>query len=338
MIGIRDLILQSWKFLETIPTNKVNLAVREVDELSSLIPGLLIGSDSDDYKRILIPIQEDGKVEDATSAGIKLKTVQISDGDCEKRYLDVYCTRPNLSSMFATIAAEMIEHICDLQDRESDGKVSHICLKVLSNWRELLAKIRQEHSQNEVSGLYGELSVLERLLSSNPACISLWQGPYGSVRDFIGRDTELEVKTTQTKHGKRVRINGETQLSMPRNEKLLLAVVQLEQQPLQGTSLRDKFAKVQSICLQEADLLKAIISAGFDPYDLPEEPKFREFGFSVFLVCDQFPKITPASFKGSKIPLGIVEIDYTIDLTNVAQLDDFSVETELAALSMSASK
>src|SRR5699024_12830867 len=67
--------------------------------------------------------------------------------------------------------------------------------EVLESWRAAIARARFAMDRNRVIGIFGELTILERLARRDPqSALSAWQGRNGARHDFV-RTNALEVKT-----------------------------------------------------------------------------------------------------------------------------------------------
>lgn len=95
--------------------------------------------------------------------------------------------RPRVLGFFAEViltapeeAAEVLEHLEVL----------------LSEWEEVFAGVEAPLSKPAQRGLFGELIVLEHLLSLKPVPMKHWTGPTGHLHDFVFDAHHLEVKTS----------------------------------------------------------------------------------------------------------------------------------------------
>src|SRR5699024_11964800 len=78
-----------------------------------------------------------------------------------------------------------------------------------------LARARFAMDRNRVIGIFGELTILERLARRDPqSALSAWQGRNGARHDFV-RTNALEVKTFGGSGSPAVTIHGESQLEPP---------------------------------------------------------------------------------------------------------------------------
>ena len=111
----------------------------------------------------------------------------------------------------------------------------------IESFRAVIAK-KQKMSAEQVAGLYGELIVLERLISEfgTERALEMWMGPDAEEHDFGLPEFDLEVKTTLSEKRSHV-ISGADQLKPREDTDLWLMSIQLTRVGGgSGASLDDK--------------------------------------------------------------------------------------------------
>ena len=116
----------------------------------------------------------------------------------------------------------------ELLEGVSDG-VLHASLAkaVAEEWEETWRGGSRRLSREQQRGLFGELVVLENLISHRgDRAVGWWEGPDNGLHDFVTSDTLLEVKS----HGRtsrNIRVSGLKQLEPCTDQPLLLACIGL---------------------------------------------------------------------------------------------------------------
>lgn len=137
-------------------------------------------------------------------------------------WLDVACLDARLLRTFLSLIGEMLD-----RSDESGRPCIDELTEVLESWRVALARARGAMDRNRVIGIFGELTILERLARRDPqAALSAWQGRNGGRHDFA-RTSALEVKTLSGSGSPTVTIHGESQLDPPANAQLHLVAFRI---------------------------------------------------------------------------------------------------------------
>lgn len=216
------------------------------------------------------------------------------------------CSRMDSIPLFSRMCVSIIERLdCNLDNAEAIITVSEEC-KV---WKEVFRKEREP----ELIGLIGELIVYKKLLSNGKEPI--WQYPNKTIQDFrLSKSKLLEVKTTTIRSNNQISIHGILQLDVPRGQDLFLAFVRLERVQSDGDySIEKLTTSIPESCFtdEQKDALNQINiddkRASFNSID--------EIG--VYTIDNEFPRIIPDSRKLLQSGENIIDVDYTLDLTNL---------------------
>ena len=174
-------------------------------------------------------------------------------------------------------------------------------------------------SPEEQKGLIGELLVLERLLSLFPPgeAVAGWRGPLGAPKDFeVGR-VWIEAKARRGAATPYVAVSSEFQLETEGADALFLHVADLDQAPsnvLSKFSLTDIAQRIRA-SIELSDQLAAdrfdslLAAAGFAWGDDYSESLWVRGADRIFLIADEFPRITPTSFA-----TGVLNVHYAVSL------------------------
>ena len=194
-------------------------------------------------------------------------------------------------------------------------KVPTIAKEVLEKWK-VFFRFEENYvlSDNVQQGLYGELYILENILSRyGDKAIDCWTGCNAETQDFyFGRDA-LEVKSSSSKSNNRIKISNEYQLDDSKiMGNLYLMYLKMNKSEIMGERLPDI---VKRISEKLSDLKKKcfydkLLKVGY-VHEIPELYKvyFSIQDESCYKVTNQFPKITRKN-----IPKEISSVEYVISL------------------------
>lgn len=190
----------------------------------------------------------------------------------------------------------------------------------INAYRLLLAK-RSKLSDEQQRGLFGELLVLEHLMSSIGAQTALeaWHGPAAEEHDFFLSNQHLEVKTT-TSESRRHVIGSMTQLTDTPNVPLWLVSIQLTGGVVgDGRTLPELVSDVRRYAGDLGPVLDARLEGlNWDDEDRDLYPDVWQLrsGPRAYRVEGEFPRITD-ELVGDDIPSRplVSDVSYRIDVT-----------------------
>jgi len=175
-----------------------------------------------------------------------------------------------------------------------------------------------------IKGIWGELIVLKNLIEDSSSIevnniLSGWRGLYDQGHDFIYDDMDIEVKTKDVRK-LTVRISSETQLDVEAGKKLILSIISVEDDVINGASLKDLIDDVKALvfdkCGDFSIILKSLLQKGIT---LNNIHKYDNFRFKPINLQDfdclneTFPKLVK-----SGLPSGINNVKYDISLLNMS--------------------
>lgn len=273
----------------------------------------MVALDNRGLRHLVIPTQYAGPPRlDRRSRGIEVGEVELEVPAGMQKFVDTCCNKPHLNGLFSVIAVEVL----DALSAEADPFV--VVETVLNRWRELiLPQSPQALGREALTGLIGELLVLKRLVELTPGSIGKWVGPERSRHDFVSEHIALEVKTLTGRTGRVVEIHGPEQLSVEGGRILALVVHRLEPDPQGDVALPDLIHALLETGVDRLLLLQKLASVG---YSSVHDVQYRELRFRLrespfFVVDEAFPKLTPTSFKGDRLPQGVLDVAYKVDLS-----------------------
>jgi putative PD-(D/E)XK family protein DUF4420 len=279
---------------------------------------LRLAVDEHGHRHLLVPLAiGDETVDDWRSAGVQLSTSVKSVDDDLVRLLDLECRRDDLNGVFTGLVADVCATVAE--ERSISG---HGLSAMLESWRELLSGSRQPWTVPRLAGVFGELVVLELLLTLDPTATETWVGPTGAAQDFRRHPHAVEVKTTTSAVGRLVHVHGTDQLERPPTGFLALV---WSRYAAMGRGEADDIPSVVERCLALADS-PALLSR-LDQIGLPSlsSAEVRDVSFelverSVYDVNSDFPCITRDRFVAHAVPAGIRAVEYVVDLDVVPAL------------------
>lgn len=278
---------------------------------------ILMVVDTDGGRHLLVPVPHDGYFEpDHRSRGVRLARKRWELDDGVHSYADLACDRPHLFPHFSVVCAEVLDALTSLP-----GRPDQSIRGVLARWRELLASApREGPSRAEIVGVFCELVVLQELQRIRADAVAGWKGPEGALHDFVFGPLAIEVKGSEGNSEPLIDINGENQL-VRENGDLFLAWARLERNP-SGETVFDRADSVIEAGASRELVHRALGRLGISRetrYDV-DSHRFRVTERRSYRVDSDFPRITPRSFKGDRLPPGVSKVRYVLSLAGVATL------------------
>lgn len=242
---------------------------------------------------------------------VKISSHQRSDGQWS---LLLTLSRRELAGLFALLCEDLIA-----ASRALPRTISAMTFMStrLGNWRRLIEQGQQSLlSPSEVRGLFGEMTVLEKLFLRDfpvKTAIEAWVGPMGADQDFQTDRLAYEVKTIQV-DAPAVAISSERQLFSTRDEFKLVLLTLSESDEGGGESLNTLVARIRNQLLDTPDALETfderVAVTGYLVRAEYDFPLFRIAAVQSFVISDDFPKILP-----SMLDVGVHEVRYQIALS-----------------------
>jgi len=142
-------------------------------------------------------------------------------------------------------------------------------------------------------------------------------GPHGARVDFINSKYSLEVKSTLQRKGCVITIHGINQLEPSVDSCLYLAVFKFEEVPVGGETIIDLANEIISCGCERSTLFSKLANLDITVANINEcsDLRFRMLEERIFRVDNEFPSITTKSFKDNRLPKGVIDLIYQIDLS-----------------------
>ena len=211
------------------------------------------------------------------------------------------------SQAFAALCAEFVS-----PGRDGDSRMELITNPV-SWWREWKGLLGNKNVDRRVYVVLGELICLEALC--NMGFDPVWGGPNGATCDIDCGTKKFEVKSTLSRNSKRVEIHGLFQLSEGKEEKRLI-LAQFESS-LNGFSINEMVDVLSGHGFSRAALNNELLDLGYPNGNSARNKCYSLLGLTSYLVDSGFPHISPESFVGGSLPLGVTSVNYGISLDGI---------------------
>ncbi len=328
---LRDLIDLHWSRLESErASGERRLRVSELP-VETAHGRLAAAVDHDGHRHVLVPIASNQKVRCGLEGPVLLMRRRVlEDSETYQTYADLGCLRTDLNDLFTTLCSDILTTTESVPNNPLKS-----LYRVLDQWRALFQSKSAPLGPEQQIGLFGELTVLVRLLEQDPDAHRLWLGPAGHRHDFASDTTAVEVKSSAGTES-RVRIHGLDQLEAPMNGSLQLVWYRLERTSGQGEDLIELVDRALRLCDDESALLGLLADAGYHSTDLDH---YRGLRFVIaeehwYEVAEPFPRLTGHDLAAAGIPITVLDVSYTIDLSSESPnaLKMHRVNEHLAAL------
>lgn len=286
----------------------------------------LLAVDSSGLPHLLAPVHQ-SVIEDRRSAAVWITRRELQVDGKTVIFADLGCRDQDLVRVFDRLVTEILEAATKTGER-----LDLVQSRTLVEWRHLLSAARSRLTNEVVTGLFGELTVLCTLASAQPhLALDAWVGPTGAVRDFAHGRRALEVKTRLGRASERVRISSLDQLDSRDLDGLLLAVIDIEDDEM-GHPLGDLVDRVVELGVPRLPLLDLLAGVGYVPGMTGDEDRRMTVSrIRTWEVDEAFPALTSASLSESA-STAVVGVTYSLDLTRLGAASVDDSEALLAAL------
>ncbi|WP_103545832.1 PD-(D/E)XK motif protein [Streptomyces sp. SM1] len=313
--AFRQLVEQHWAALEARPTTGENrLRVSQLPVMTD--EGALAAAvDHEGHRHLLVPMSArlglrsglDGPV-------LRLRKRPLEDEDTYQTYADLACLREDLNDLFTKLCVDVLTTVQGLS-----GNPIKVLYRVLDRWKALFLTHGPGLDPEQLAGLFGELIVLEKLLRHDPGAHRLWLGPKGHRHDFSTGVDAIEVKSAVDPSGRKPRIHGLGQLEPPAGGSLCLVWFGLHRVTASGggTGFVDLVERVRRRCDDESAVLGLLAEAGYRHFEVD---RYRDVRFGIgeeiwFPVGPGFPGLTNSALDAVGLPVSVLDVEYTIDLS-----------------------
>ncbi|MDX3756354.1 PD-(D/E)XK motif protein [Streptomyces sp. AK02-04a] len=313
--ALRKLVVERWTALEAEQTTgERRLRVSQLP-VAPKNDALAVAIDHDGHRHLLVPIHAHGKVRLGLDGPVlQLRKRALEDEETYQTYADLACLRSDLSDLFTELCMDVIGAADELP--ENPVKALY---RVLDRWKALFHAHGTPLGPEQIAGLFGELTILNRMLEKDSSAHRLWRGPEGHRHDFAAGSTAIEVKTSASGEGRRPRIHGLDQLERPEGGSLCLVWLRLQRTAANGAGVAfvELVERALRLCDDEATILELLAEAG---YRLSHAAHYQDMHFAIgeerwYRVTPGFPGLTGHTLLQAGVPVTVLDVEYTIDLS-----------------------
>ncbi len=212
-----------------------------------------------------------------------------------------------LRDTFALLASEFIS-------REQREALVADPEKWLKTWKLLLGNAYHEPTVYPVLGELVIYQAVEKQIKQ-----AEWLGPFGGTCDIRWSGFGIEVKSTVSRYDSTITVHGEFQLKLEEGEEVFVAHVRFEPSPTDGLSIDTLVSGFSED--KHAYLEDRLDAAGLPAGSYDRKRAFRLLDVSILPVDADFPRIEPQSFRNGKLPDGVNQVSYQVDLSNLKTID-----------------
>lgn len=262
----------------------------------------------EDSYGVAIPIDKNVVINESfASARIKTMAIHISSGKI--RYAVVLLTEAfNITVPFSILCEALI---FPGENGELRNKISSDPLSWWKEWKELLGN---RNIDERIYDVLGELYVFKLLIERKNN--AEWNGPDGASYDIETEFGYVEVKSSINRDKREVTISSQFQL-YPQDKKLNLVYCCFEPVVMSGISIDSILNDFQLMGYNTEILNRKLEKRGFEKGMSARKRQFKPHEILLYTIDENFPRITPASFIGGVLPVGITKISYTVDLSGL---------------------
>ncbi len=181
-------------------------------------------------------------------------------------------------------------------------------------WKELLGN---KNIDERIYDVLGELCVLKYVVERGEE--SEWNGPDGATYDIETSERFIEVKSSINREKREVTISSQFQL-FSNGKPLVLVLCRFEPTVMSGVSIDSIISEFGTIGYNTVLLNQKLENKGFEVGMSARKKKFILHEMLLYIIDENFPNLTPASFVGGVMPSGITKINYTVDLSGLTPI------------------
>lgn len=236
---------------------------------------------------------------------LRARWIETQGEDGPAIWLDTACLDARLIRTFLSLIGEMLDR-ADASGRPCIDELA----EVLESWRAAIARTRGAMDRNRITGLFGELTVLEQLAQQDPrAALSAWKGREGAPHDFM-RANALEVKTLTGSGSPTVTIHGESQLDPPTDAQLHLVAFRIVDNA-GGDSVEGLLERIAELGVPYEEILRTL---GDDaPNAEDRNRRFSIVDTRLHTIGDDFPGLRASRLDVTALR-GVSELSYRLSL------------------------
>lgn len=243
-----------------------------------------------------------------------------SESGYENKFiLCIYLKNSIFLDIYLKLVGKIITSIYYLEKEKASIQTIY---KKLATWRRCFEDESFSGLTNEeLRGLYAELSYLRKVLNENlsaDSAILSWKGPEGGLHDFVHGGCVVEVKS-HSKNKEKIRINNIDQLNYKFYQNLFLASYALENN-ISGENLNDLIKNIHNKIGDNQSARNAFDDKlnAYGYYEMHSDKYNQSMkidNLAIFKLGDNFPAILK-----SELRKGVSDVAFSI---NISECNDF---------------
>ena len=281
--------------------NLPSIGMLQLNELPKEYPGYAL-RDANGYG-VAIEISDTDLLISEHFANARYHTCTLIINNEQKYFLVVQSYREDLRMEFATLCAQFLE---PGENGKARKQLLDNPITWWDNWKDLLGNSINEKC---VYSIVAELLTLNYIMDSDAT--AEWSNNGAGTHDIECEEKSIEVKSTINKYSSKMVASGQFQLNSDKD--LYIYFVRMEPSTT-GYSINSLVDALEDKGYNIDKLEQMLLNRGYERGASSRELCFDILEKRKYFVDDDFPKIVDSSFKDDKIPLGITQIQYTIDL------------------------
>lgn len=221
-----------------------------------------------------------------------------------------------LTSSIEQTREKFASFCCSFVDPGIDGAARDRLLSDPAGWwRDWKLLIGNSIVDKQPFAVLGELAVYEYLLEEGEEV--KWCGPEASSHDLECPCSEIEVKSTLKRYESIIHVSGQFQFQSSTGH-LYLYFCRFEKNS-NGICIDSVARNLVDIYGQpEAEINGKLSRLGYAVGNSSRRERYYLHEIRKYEVDDHFPRITPEMFKGNRMPEGIVQVSYDVNLSSLA--------------------
>ena len=257
---------------------------------------------------VAIPYEGEEEINESFSnAKIRSTTIQFKEGNAKKA-LVLTSEATDIRAPFATLCEALVD---PGENGERRIVIENSPVLWWKEWKELLGN---KNIDERIYDVLGELCVLKYLVSNGED--AEWNGPDGASYDIETDLRFVEVKSSINRDRREVTISSQFQL-FPKEKHLDLVLCRFEPVVISGISIDSIMDEFEIMGYNTYLLNSKLEKLGFERGMSARKKNFKLHEMLQYKVDDNFPRITPESFVNGVMPVGIIKITYTADLSGL---------------------
>lgn len=313
-----DEIEASWAAVPS-PSSQGAISGRRAAGMPAAQP-VYLAIDGRHRRHLLIQIPEDTMaVTQHETRGLAVSMTRFQVGtNPEALYVDLTCVDQTQNPTFCALAQDMLRAL-----KSSHGSPRDVIINALARWRAFWSSKSVGMRWEDALGLFGELWFMRRWLAPvTNEVVARWQVTDSARHDFQWPAASVEVKTTGSRSTAEPvhQISGLEQLADPEQGQLFLFSLQVCEDALASNTLHSLVeglvAEIQNSFEALSSLNDKLAARGYIPADMQAPTRqLRILGERLYRVDKGFPRITRSTFKQDGLPSGIVNVEYSVDMS-----------------------